>query len=345
MDTENRGGTFWLRAIQHGHWYFQTPKIGKVFWVTNYSAWSAGWVPDAAWVVSMWKQHKITHEDFLAVSLKIRDNHDRRKQMVEAVMADERAQLFAKEQAAARQCIAEVAMIFKPLPDQIQWWRMQYYEIQERYYMLVLFGPSRTGKSRLGRSFYARTLVIDVQHAAHPDMQRYVRGRDDAVLLDEVASPELIVTNKKLLQAHIDGAKLGQSATQKFTYEVFLWRTPIILTTNNFDYASYSVADRNWIESNCIAVHIPEPVWQSEPSTPKCQPSVGGTALDAGSVLPAGKVGPPPLPFHYPSLEEVVSRRSGSSSDGKGMSLHQAGSATGHTRTWLASQGNSKKTK
>ena len=43
-----------------------------------------------------------------------------------------------------------------------------------------------------------------------------------AILLDEVQDPSFIVQNKNLLQAHVDGAILGQSATQMFTYEVFL---------------------------------------------------------------------------------------------------------------------------
>ena len=54
------------------------------------------------------------------------------------------------------------------------------------------------------------------------------------MLLDEVAGPTFVVNNKKLLQAHVDGAKLGQSSTQLFSYEVFLWRVPIMLTTNNW---------------------------------------------------------------------------------------------------------------
>ena len=107
-----------------------------------------------------------------------------------------------------------------------------YEEIEERYKMLVLHGPSRTGKSRLARDLFgmSRTLVVDVQHAEHPDLRSYDRRRHVAILLDEVASPAFIVNNKKLLQAHVDGAILGQSATQMYTYEIFLWRTPIIFT-------------------------------------------------------------------------------------------------------------------
>ena len=78
-------------------------------------------------------------------------------------------------------------------------------------------------------------------------------------------SPTFIVSNKKVLQAHVDGAILGQSATQLYTYEVFLWRTPLMLTTNNWDYRAFSDADQNWIQENCVVVHVPGPVWESPP--------------------------------------------------------------------------------
>jgi hypothetical protein len=133
--------------------------------------------------------------------------------------------------------------------------------------MLVLFGPSRTGKSKLGRHLYGEncTLVIDVQHAVHPDMHEFRREEHKAVQLDEVSGPQFVVDNKKLLQAHIDGAILGQSATQLYTYKVWLWRVPLILTTNYWEYDEFRFADRNWIQANCVEVYVDEPVWDDNP--------------------------------------------------------------------------------
>ena len=116
------------------------------------------------------------------------------------------------------------------------------------------------------------TLMVDVQHAKHPDLKDFRRGKDLAIVLDEVGGPDFIVHNKKLLQAHVDGAKLGQSATQLFAYEVFLWKIPLILTTNKWSYRHLDAADRDWIEANCVPVHITDPVWDDKPkqlSTPR----------------------------------------------------------------------------
>ena len=71
-----------------------------------------------------------------------------------------------------------------------------------------------------------------------------------------------------MLQAHVDGAILGQSPTQTFTYEVFMWRVPIILTTNNWQLEKLTDEDREWLSANCVAVHVTEPVFEARKPTP-----------------------------------------------------------------------------
>ena len=66
--------------------------------------------------------------------------------------------------------------------------------------------------------------------------------------------------------------KKAQSATQLYTYPVFLWRVPIILTTNNWEYSDFNDADKNWIETNCVAVYIGTKVWQDVDDTPSTPP-------------------------------------------------------------------------
>ena len=262
-NCEGRGPHFWLKATQRGHFYCSVHKDGAVFTGTNYPPWEGQWVPDAAWVVSLYRQHKLGHDAYMRLSARLRDGHDRRKAAVEAVRATEATFAFQEERAWARRALLAQSLPFKPLCEEIVQWRKSYEQLEERYRMLVLYGPSRTGKSRLARSLFGidNTLVVDVQHADHPDLRAFRRHHHKAVLLDEVAHPRFVVGNKKLLQAHVDGAILGQSATQLYTYEVFLWRVPIVLTTNNWDLGGMSAADADWIGANCVAVHIAEPVY------------------------------------------------------------------------------------
>jgi hypothetical protein len=236
----------------------------RLFTESNYLPWTGTWVPEAWWVVNLWKHHKLSHDAYLRLSMKLRDGHDRRKACVDAVRSAETSVGFAVERQRAREMIMAKALPFKRLLPAIEQWKMHYEEILERYKMLVLHGPSCTGKSRLARSLFGDscTLVVDVQHAAHPDLRGYRRDMHKAILLDEMASPTFIVSNKKVLQAHVDGAILGQSATQLYTYDVFVWRTPLMVTTNNWQYDDFSEADKNWIQENCVVVHVPGPVWE-----------------------------------------------------------------------------------
>ena len=150
-NTENRGPWHWQRAVQHGHFYVSIIKEGTLHSATDYGPWEGQWIPEAAWVVSLWKQHKLSHSTYLALSVKLRDGHDRRKACVESVIAAESAVAYANERAEARALLAKTAKLFKPLPDAIQIWKLQYDQAKERYLFLVLFGPSCTGKSRLAR--------------------------------------------------------------------------------------------------------------------------------------------------------------------------------------------------
>ena len=90
-----------------------------------------------------------------------------------------------------------------------------------------------------------------------------------------VLSISQYVSDGKLLQAHVDGALLGQSATQMFTYEVFLWRTPMVLTTNNWDLSSLAADELEWVAANCVAVRVDTPVFapaRTAPAFPKPVP-------------------------------------------------------------------------
>ena len=82
---------------------------------------------DVAWATSLWRQHKLGHQAYLRISIKCRENHDRRKAIVEAVVAAEAAEAYVEEQKAARALIASRQRPFKPLPSEISAWMLQYH--------------------------------------------------------------------------------------------------------------------------------------------------------------------------------------------------------------------------
>ena len=83
------------------------------------------------------------------------------------------------------------------------------------------------------------------------------------VVVDEISGPDFVNRNKKLLQGHVDGSRLAQSPTQRFAYEILLWRVPMILTCNEWEpsAAGLNPSDVEWLEQNCVVERVTEPVW------------------------------------------------------------------------------------
>jgi hypothetical protein len=131
-NTENRGPHFWLKATHHGHFYVWVEKVGTLRSASNYPPFTGVWVPDAHWVVALWRQHKLGHDDYMKLSVKLRDGHDRRRACMEAVVASEKKYTIAEEMKLAKQLILSTARPFKPLQDKIQKWRLQYTESHTR---------------------------------------------------------------------------------------------------------------------------------------------------------------------------------------------------------------------
>ena len=97
---------------------------------------------------------------------------------------------------------------------------------------------------------------MDCQHARHPDLHAFDPLKHEAIVLDDIAGPAFVCDNKKLLQQHADGARLGQSPAQHLAYKVSLWRVPVVVTTNFWDVAPLCPEDLDWVEQNCVVVPI-----------------------------------------------------------------------------------------
>ena len=79
-------GRFRLAAL-HGLWYVAVMKTGTVYSDTNYLAWRK-YRPFAAWLVGLWDDHKLTHEQFLTLSATFRSGHAKRKRDALEAMRD-----------------------------------------------------------------------------------------------------------------------------------------------------------------------------------------------------------------------------------------------------------------
>ena len=238
-------------------------KRGTLESKTNYHAWS-DYFPKAKWVTEWWNQHKLAHEQYRRESVRLRGGHAARKAEVDSVVAEESRLSLKRRREEAVALLAQRRRAFKPRPERVRRWLASFEQLDWRYAMLVLVGPSKVGKSEWAKDMRGpeKTLLVDCQNAQHPDLADFDAARHAAVVFDEISGPDFVIRNKKLLQGHVDGARLAQSPTQRFAYEILLWRVPMILTCNEWEpsAAGLKPSDLEWLEQSCAAERVPEPV-------------------------------------------------------------------------------------
>jgi hypothetical protein len=132
-----------------------------------------------------------------------------------------------------------------------------------RYKTLVYDGPSRTGKSERAAHWFTeeRTLKLNCQGVAQPNMRPFLSGQFDAVLCEE-ASWDLLWQNRQLFQAGPHRVQLGQSPCNEHCYSVFCWGVPFMLCSNNFWEGCDNDEAKAWVRANIVYVRWDEPTWQ-----------------------------------------------------------------------------------
>ena len=175
------------------------------------------------------------------------------------------------EQLAVKNAIVEAARLLGgSLKEQrkypkVQAFLNQFTKPRHRYRFLVLAGPSRVGKTAFARSLAGpgtETLEVNCGSGAEPDLKAYRFRRHEVVLFDEIEA-EQVAAQRKLFQAQATPVQLACSATNCYSYEVFVWRKKLVLASNNWHSSLMMLpaADRAWIQANSIVLDINEPMW------------------------------------------------------------------------------------
>ena len=84
----------------------------------------------------------------------------------------------------------------------------------------------------------------------------------DVVCFDE-AKPSMIIRVKKLAQAGVDMARLGQSATNQVSYQVWFHRVKLVICANGWEVQLRDLPpeDVAWLKKNSVYVKVTEPLF------------------------------------------------------------------------------------
>lgn len=260
VDTcnENRPAYF-RQAAMHGIWYVWVRKKGTLESAANCFPFR-DFMPQGKWLRSLWTWGKLDHDEYMEMSCKIREGHPTRKRECMEVQGDESEFLVKVEKLKARQDVySQMPPLTSFYPAETAH-KLQFRDKKVRYKALVYDGPSGTGKSVRGALLYdpKTVFIVDCQNAAVPDLRGLSRHKHSCVVLDEVPGVDFALNNKKLLMSHIDGCKLGQSATQMFAYNIWWWKKPVIMTSNHWksSFEEASPEDQDWLRKNVLYVRL-----------------------------------------------------------------------------------------
>ncbi|CAJ1445622.1 unnamed protein product, partial [Effrenium voratum] len=128
----------------------------------------------------------------------------------------------------------------------------QFTYAQERYRLYALQGPSQAAKTSFVKSLFKRPFVLTVQNATTLNLRDFKYGFHDCLILDNVNTLKFILDYRAILQSNLDTHVLGDSATNVYSYTIFLWGTPILITLDCDVDVDTEMAESEWLQANIM---------------------------------------------------------------------------------------------
>ena len=128
---------------------------------------------------------------------------------------------------------------------------------KDRYLLYALQGPSQTAKTSFVKSLFRRPFVVTLQGQECLNLQKFIYGGHDALILDNLVDWSFVLRHRALLQSNQDMHVLGESATGMYAYRVYLWAVPVCLTLDaDVDMCLYHSSD--WLQANVLLDVLPQ---------------------------------------------------------------------------------------
>ena len=257
--TTPNGRTTWC-----GFFYCCIPqKNGTLFSQATKKPFS-GFFVQPTWILNLVQAKKLDSDQAKALLVQCA-NASRHLKELEVHEAHLEAQAVEKAQEEAQRLLGGTLKESKRFAE-VDAFLEQFLTPLHRYRFLVLSGPSRVGKTAFARGLCDPALeILEVNCAsgAEPDLRAYRLRKHDLILFDEIVANQ-VVAQRKVFQAQSAPVQMGCSATNMYSYEIFVWRRKLVLASNNWtsSLTTLSTADKDWVQANSIVLHITQPMWR-----------------------------------------------------------------------------------
>ena len=290
-DGPSRGrGAAYRTACDRAHFYVQANKYGTLFTETNWPM-QTNFRVQAKWFDDLVARGKLSRDQWLQYAFDATIGFNARKRNFDALEVYEKEQAMEVDSASLRQKIAATCpkkpwrsdlarqaqawvrqslraglaalllwLLLLPLRKKVskllalQVWLQQFETANDRATILVLWGPSRSGKTRFAMSdvFGPKPLKVDVGDGQDLNIQAWDHRTHSHLVLDNVNSSEFIMRWRHVLMGPPEPVQLGQSSTGMYAYNVFLGRKPVVCSMD--EDATWET--KKWLDANCEIVWV-----------------------------------------------------------------------------------------
>ena len=274
-----RGSPSPQRSIDRGFFYVYANKIGTArdeggdLCVSgNYApVWTSTKMKYAVagkWAEDLWKQRKLPHEQYGEYLVLCRDGYIARKRALDAVQQAENEAMDAAERQQVTKRIRCNVELFKPFKQflALQSWLAFFLLDMLRYPILIIMGPSFTGKTELAKSLFRIPLELKIGALMHfPNaMRRFCRRTHDGIVLDDVRDLAFITEHQHIFQGKYDTmVEFGSSPCGGSVYEKYLFKIPFVATVNRSTLNKEFLDSHDWLgkPENRILFELNEVPW------------------------------------------------------------------------------------
>ena len=252
------------RGCWSGFFYCCIPEKTGTLWCQATKAPFSGFLVNPNWILNLVQSDKLdtTSARKLIVRCANGSRHYRELETHEVHLEQE---AIMKAEQEAQRLLGNTLRPSKQYAE-VDTWLQQYATARHRYKFLVLQGPSQLGKTAFARSLCdpgLETLEVNCASGDEPDLRAYRLRKHGLVLFDEIV-PQQVVSQRKVFQCQSAKVQMGCSATNMYSYEIYVWRKKFVLASNNWEVGMTQLpaADQDWIRANSILLTVTEPMWK-----------------------------------------------------------------------------------
>ena len=260
-----------------GAFYISVQKEGQVFVHANKQMHEDYKVkPD--WVVGQYTGNKISYDTACLHIVKQVVNAKRYLADLEFARDWTRTQEMMLERERIISRVVATSKPFREVPEVREWekqfdWQTQFdfsdkkMKLPDRFTFLVLEGPSKVGKTRYVQGALCahpmQALILDCGDAVVPALHgNYAWGEHKVIMFDE-AHAKMVIRCKKVFQSGINMVQVGNSPTNCFLHQFFLYGIKMVIGSNTWtrELNDMEDDDREWIKENSVHVIVKEALW------------------------------------------------------------------------------------